>query len=172
LNTIDIKVPLNIVRKFFLDPDTVLRLNPSWYVQKIKANDQNLYAVTLYDDRADDVRQIILNVKVSEEAISYIMNSHMIVFLIYEVTPAIVRLSISGDFFREEDLPYWLKGLKNYIQLEAKQSRIIKWLLDRFWLRMTPSQRRIAIIIILAEGIGLAALVAVVITLKLMKFSL
>ena len=74
-----------------------------------------------------------------------------------------------GNFFREEDLPYWLKGIQNYIGLEQRQSRFIKWLLERFWLRMSPSQRRIAMIIIIAEGIGLAALIAVAIVLQLMK---
>jgi len=172
MNTIDIKAPLNSARKLLLDPDTVLRLNPSWYVQKITANGKDSYSVTLCDDRTDEILQIILYIEVCEEEINYRMNSSLIVFLMHEVTPAVVRLSIRGDFFREEDLPYWLKGLKNYIQLEIKQSRIVKWLLDRVWLRMTPSQRRITIIIVLAEGIGLVALVAVVIALKLLKYSL
>ena len=101
--------------------------------------------------------------------IKYRMNSNVTEFIIHEVSPSITGLSIEGNFFREEDLPYWLKGLKNYIQLEARQSRIVKYLLDRFWLRMTPSQRRIALIIILAEGIGLAALAAVVLAIKLLK---
>ena len=97
------------------------------------------------------------------------MNSDTIEFFVDEQTPLLTGLSIRGDYFRGEDLPYWLRGLKNYIQLEAKQGGIAKWFLDRFWLRMTPSQRRIAIIIIIAEGIGLAALIAVAVALRLMQ---
>ncbi len=169
MNSVNIKAPLDIVRDIFLKPNIVLRLNPSWYVKKIEATDKGLYALTLYDDRTDETCQIFLNVEVWEKSINYIINSNRIDFLIDEIKPSKVRLSISGDFLNEADIPYWLKGLKNYIQLEAKQSRIMKGFLDRFWLRMTPSQRRITIIIILAEGIGLIALIAVVIALKLIK---
>ena len=170
MNTVTIKAPLEMVKDFFLKPDIVLRLNPSWHVREIEATDKGLYSLTLYDDRTDDIRQFILHVEVWEKTICYIMNSNMVEFLIDEISPKIIRLSINGDIFRKDDLPYWLRGLKNYIQLEAKQSRNIKWLLDRFWLRMTPSQRRITIIIILAEGTGLIALIVVVIALKIMKY--
>ena len=59
------------------------------------------------------------------------MNSNVTEFFMDEASPSMTGLSIKGDFFREEDLPYWLRGLKNYIQLEARQSGIAKWLLDR-----------------------------------------
>jgi hypothetical protein len=169
MNTIDIKAPRDIARNVLLDPDIVLRLNPSWYIRKIEAIDKRVYAVTLYDDRTDDTSQIHLKVEEFGKSIKYTMNSDTIEFMINEATPAGTELSIHGGFFREEDLSYWMTGLNNYVRLEAKQSRVIKWLLVRFWLRMTPSQRRIAIIIILAEGIGLAALIAVVIVLHFMK---
>lgn len=167
--SVTISAPFDSVRDFFLKPDIVLRLNPSWHLREIEATDESLYSLTLYDDRADETIHMSLHVEMREKTICYIMNSSMIKFFIDEIKPEIVRLSITGDIFRKEDLPYWLKGLKNYIHLEAKQSKIIKWLLNRFWLRMTPSQRRITIIIILAEGIGLLALIAVVIALKLIK---
>jgi len=167
--SVTISAPFDSVRDFFLKPDIVLRLNPSWHLREIEATDESLYSLTLYDDRADKTIYMSLHVEMREKTICYIMNSSMINFFIDEIKPEIVRLSITGDIFRKEDLPYWLKGLKNYIHLEAKQSKIIKWLLNRFWLRMTPSQRRITIIIILAEGIGLLALIAVVIALKLIK---
>jgi hypothetical protein len=169
MNAIEINAQAATVREFLLIPELVLRLNPSWYVKDIKAADKDAYEITLYDDKAEGDLRIILTVEERNNVITYRMNPNITEFLIHKVSPSITGLSIEGDFFREEDLPYWLKGLKNYIQLEAKQSRMMKWFLDRFWLRMTPSQRRIALIIILAEGIGLAALAAVVLALKLLK---
>jgi len=169
MNTIEINAPAVTARQFFLNPDIVLSLNPSWYVKEIKSTDKDIYDITLYDDKTDEISQIILNVEVRNNSIHYTMNSNVIEIFVHEVSPSITGLSIEGNFFREEDLPYWLKGLKNYIQLEAKQSRIVKLLLDKFWLSMTPSQRRIALIIILAEGTGLAALAAVVLAIKLLK---
>jgi hypothetical protein len=167
MNTIDIRAPRDIARNVFLNPDIVLRLNPSWYIRKIETVEKGLYTVNLYDDRTEDTSQVNLKVEESEQSINYIMNSGTIKFLMHEATPSVIGLSVQGDFFREADLPYWMKGLKNYIRLEAKQSRIAKSLLDRFWLRMTPSQRRITVIIIVAEGIGLAVLIAVIVALKL-----
>lgn len=169
MKTIEIKAPAYIVREFFLKPEIVLRLNPSWYVKDIKTADKNVYDITLYDDKMEEIRQIVLTVEVQKNSINYIINSNVTGFVIYEGSPSMTGLSIEGDFFREEDIPYWLRGLKNYIQLEERQSRIVKFLLDRLWLRMTPSQRRIALIIILAEGIGLAALAAVILAIKLLK---
>jgi len=169
VTTIDIKAPVAMVKKFFLNPDIALKLNPSWYVKDIKATGKNLYTLMLYDDRTEDSRQVILSVVVLEKSVNYTMNSAAIEFLIDEVEPSITKVAIRGDIFREEDLSYWLKGLKNYIKLAEKQNSFSKWLLDRFWLRMTPSQRRITIIILLAEGIGLAALIVVAIGMKFMK---
>lgn len=166
---IDIKTPLAVVRNILLNPDIVLRLNPSWYVKEIKAADKDLYALTLYDDRADETYSIFINIEASEKSINYKINSNKIEFLMDEIKPSVTRISVKGDFFKEADLPYWLKGLKNYIQLETKQSRIMKWFFDRFWLRMTPSQRRIAMMVIIAEGIGFIALIIVIVALKLFK---
>ena len=171
MTPVTINAPFERVREFFLRPDVVLRLNPSWHIKEIKAADKEkgLYSLVLYDDRADETTQLSLQVEMREKGICYIMDSNIIKFSLDEMKPEIIRLSLTGDFFRNEDLPYWLKELKNYIYLEKKQSRIIKWILDRFWLRMTPSQRRITIIIVLAEGIGLLALIGVVIALKFLN---
>jgi hypothetical protein len=169
MNTIGIKAPADFVLTFLLDPYRVLRLNPSWHVREIKAVDTGTYVMTLYDDRSDETSQITLKIELHEQSIHYRMNSDTIEFIADEASPLLTVLSIKGNSFRSEDLPYWLRGLKNYIQLEAKQGGIAKWFLDRFWLKMTPSQRRIAIIIILAEGIGIAALIAVAVALRLMR---
>jgi hypothetical protein len=169
MNTIEINAPAATVREFFLRPKFVLRLHPSCYLKEIKPAGKNVYDITLFDDKMEEISRIVLTVEVRKSSINYIMNSGMTEFFIHKVSPSITKLSIEGDFFREEDLPYWLKGLKNYIRLEVRQSRIVKFLLDRFWLSMMPSHRRIAVIIILAEGTGLAALAAVVLAIKLLK---
>jgi hypothetical protein len=169
MNSIEINTPATAVRKFFLNPYIVLTLNPSWYVKEIKAADKDMYDITLYDDKTDGISRIVLTVEMRENSINYKMNGDVTEFFIHEMSPSVTGLSVKGNFFREEDLPYWLKGLKNYIRLEASKSGIVKLLLDKFWLRMTPSQRRIVLIIILAEGIGLAALAAVILALKLLK---
>lgn len=168
--SVTLKGTLEIVRSFFfLNPITVLRLNPSWHVQETNTSDEGLCSMQLYDERSEKGIQVNLHVEMHEKEIRYIMDSNMITFSLYELEPGKVRLAIAGDMFADEDLTYWLKGIANYMQLEVRRSKIIKLFLDRFWLRMTPSQRRIAIIIIVAEGIGLIVLIGVVIALKLVK---
>jgi hypothetical protein len=169
MNTIGIKAPAGVVKTFLLDPYCVLRLNPSWYVRQIEADDTGAYVIVLYDDRSDEISQIILNIEVHGQSIHYRMNSDTIEFVVDDASSLLTELSIKGNSFRGEDLPYWLRGLKNYIQLEVKQGSLAKWFLDRFWLRMTPSQRRIATIVIIAEGIGFAALIAVAVALKVLR---
>jgi hypothetical protein len=169
MNQIDINAPFETVRRIILNPEVILRLNPSWHVRKILSDRQGFYEIALYDDSNDEKIQMSLQVVVRERGICYIMDSNMIMFSMDEIAPQVTRVSIGGDLVRSGDIPYWLKGLANYIHLEARKSRIIKRLLENFWLRMTPSQRRITIIIILAEGIGLIALIGVVIALKFLK---
>ncbi|MFZ5906742.1 MAG: hypothetical protein ACOYVJ_04950 [Nitrospirota bacterium] len=165
----DIRAPAATVRNFFRHPDMVLRLNPSWHVKDTKTTGDNEYSLVLYDDGTEDSITLTLAVEETGQAISYRMNSGHIEFLMEDIRPQLTKLSVRGDFFRAEDLPYWLNGIRNYIRLVEKKSRGMKWFLDRFWLRMTPSQRRIVVILLLAEGIGLAALVAVAIALQFMK---
>jgi hypothetical protein len=169
MNSISIKAPADRVREFILNPVPVLRLNPSWHIRKSEAAGKGMYSLRLYDDKTDETVQINVQIEVREKTICYIMNSKMIQFFVDETGPEFSRLSIEGDMTRNADLPYWLRGLKGYILLEGKKGSVSKWFLDNVWLKLTPSQRRITVIIIMAEGIGLIALIAVVIALKLLK---
>jgi hypothetical protein len=169
MNQANINAAFETVRRIILNPDVILRLNPSWHIRKILSDRQGLYEIALYDDSSDEEMHVSLKVVVREREICYIMDSKMIVFSLSEIAPHITRVAVGGDLARSADIPYWLRGIVNYIHLEARQSRVIKRFLDRIWLRMTPSQRRVAIIIILAEGIGLIALIGVVIALKFIK---
>ena len=63
MNTIGIKAPADFVKTFLLDPYRVLRLNPSWYIRDIKAEDTGAYVITLYDDRSDETSQMTLKIE-------------------------------------------------------------------------------------------------------------
>lgn len=54
----------------------------------------------------------------------------------------------------------WLANVKRYSELRGRRSRLfIKWLLDRFFLRLRPDQRRIVLVILLLQVIFLAIFV-------------
>jgi hypothetical protein len=169
MNSIDFNAPLEIVRKFLTNPDIVLRLNPSWYVRDIRDSGENHYSIILYDDRTEKNNNINLTVELYERTVDYLFDTSFAEFSIDEINPGITRVTVKGDFFREDDVPFWLKALRNYFVLAGKKSMFIRLLIDKVWLRMTPSQRRISIIIIIAEGLGLIALATVVVAIKLIR---
>lgn len=49
----------------------------------------------------------------------------------------------------------WLKNIKRYAELRAGWGRrLLKWVLDRFILRLKVSQRRVILMLLAWEGIG------------------
>ncbi|MFP5213222.1 MAG: SRPBCC domain-containing protein [Acidobacteriota bacterium] len=59
----------------------------------------------------------------------------------------------------QRELNLWLKSVANYIQVAHRKSpfsKLWKWFLDRYWLRMSPSGRRTVFFVIAAEGLSLA----------------
>ena len=58
----------------------------------------------------------------------------------------------------QRELKLWLKSVSNYIQISHKRSltsRLWKWFLDRYWLRMSPSGKRTVFFVVCAEGLSL-----------------
>ena len=61
------------------------------------------------------------------------------------------------------NLALWLRATADYLLLSASprwRARLGKWLLDRIWLRMNQTGRRVVILILAYEVVGLAFLVA------------
>jgi hypothetical protein len=61
------------------------------------------------------------------------------------------------------NMALWLRATADYILLSASprwRARLSKWLLDRIWLRMNLTGRRVVILIFAYELVGLALLVA------------
>lgn len=63
---------------------------------------------------------------------------------------------------REYDL--WGRSLINYLEISGSRSllsRAWKWFLDRWWLTMTQSGKRIVFFVVVGEGFSLAFLIAI-----------
>jgi hypothetical protein len=51
----------------------------------------------------------------------------------------------------------WLTNIKRYSELrEGPGRKVIKWFLDRFYLKMRPDQRRVVLLMLYMQAIGLA----------------
>ncbi|MBO8128121.1 MAG: SRPBCC family protein [Peptococcaceae bacterium] len=56
----------------------------------------------------------------------------------------------------------WIRSIAQYLRLYEKNTfyhRMMRWVMNKIWLPMTPSQRRIALLILLIQGVVLLAFV-------------
>ena len=58
----------------------------------------------------------------------------------------------------------WLTNIKRYSELRTSRGRrLVKWFLDRFYLRLRPDQRRVVLLMLFMQAVGLATFVIAVI---------
>jgi hypothetical protein len=58
----------------------------------------------------------------------------------------------------------WLSNIKRYSELhDGRGRKIIKWFLDRFYLKLRPDQRRVVLLMLFMQAIGLATFLVAVI---------
>ena len=58
----------------------------------------------------------------------------------------------------------WLNNIKRYNELRDDRGRkVVKWLLDRFYLKLRPDQRRVVLLMLYMQAIGLATFMIAVI---------
>ena len=58
----------------------------------------------------------------------------------------------------------WLTNIKRYSELRDGPGRkIVKWFLDRFYLKMRPDQRRVVLILLFMQAVGIATFTVAVI---------
>ncbi len=58
----------------------------------------------------------------------------------------------------------WLTNIKRYSELRGGRGRLlVKWFLDRFYLKLRPDQRRVVLVLLSMQAIGLATFVIAVI---------
>jgi hypothetical protein len=58
----------------------------------------------------------------------------------------------------------WLANIKRYCELHGSRGRVlVKWFLDRFYLKLRPDQRRVVLLMLFMQAIGLGTFVIAVI---------
>lgn len=58
----------------------------------------------------------------------------------------------------KRELNLWLSAVVNYVSVSNRESlwsRLWKWLVDRVWLKLSPSGRRTVFFVVAAEGLSL-----------------
>ena len=178
-----LRLPLSaaMLRSHFPPLDTWLRLNPQWSLMALKpAVDPGGFDLRLRLDQnqnqdeseenyharfvpLDDGRGWQLNL-IQDDAVRAIdieLTAVGAVGLACELSLRDASIK-DGDGTTRTNLALWLRATVDYILLSASRrwrARLVKWLLDHIWLRMNLTGRRVVILILAYEVVGLAFLI-------------
>jgi hypothetical protein len=170
---------------FFYDLERWFRLNPQWEVLSLEngkwAKENEQFNLKVKFDRTE--KEVLYKGTIEE-----LSDSSLTVRLDSE-TPRLITLRLddsekgtilSYEEFSDVELPIeekrnlnlWIKSIANYILISKKntlRSRIWKWIIDRVWLKMSPSGRRIAFLVVVAEAAAFAFFILLLIYLLIFK---
>lgn len=185
-DSLELDLTTSQIFSFFQDLEKWFRLNPQWQVisfipdgapregggfvleveydrQERRVTYQGLitawqpdrgFTVTL---SGDEVREIAIEV----------LDARFIALLKYRETSP--KPLVDAD---KIELKLWLKSVANYILISHRTSpwsRIWKWFLDRYWLKMTPSGRRTVFFVVAAEGLSLVFFLLILLWILIFK---
>jgi hypothetical protein len=175
--TLRVAAPVELVSDFFAHSEAWLRLNPEWEVLSLQ--------------RTPEGQQLHVRYERSEQEAEYCRPSSADFLpraggtLVLAGLPARsieIRLhpepgDITGIEWRESfeptlgiarraELNLWVDSSSGYLTFAARKdrkARLARWLLDRIWLRISPTARRVGLLIIGMEALALLLFIAIVI---------
>jgi len=166
------------------DVNLILRLSPYWSLKKFKPFFKGIvrigsrfeatiehYGKELTETLTLEVIEFYNNEKISLKVEEGILKQ--IIFLIDNNSEGI---KLTHQFFLESEddsiikgfeaeLHYWLRSIGEYLKLAGDRNlykKLFKWFMDKAWLRMTLSERKIAIIMITISVIEIILLLVLV----------
>lgn len=167
---ITVKVSQEAAYRFLLDCEKVIRLSPYWEVKayrgaKTPAPGAVAEAeVEHYRDGRQEALTFTLIEAVPWERIRWAVaggTRREIAFFLKEEDGGIrivqeeeLVCPPEDDAVRrrgESELTFWLRSLREYLRLYERSTlwtRAFRWVMDRYWLPMTPSQRKVSILVI------------------------
>jgi len=176
------------VFSFFYDIEKFFRLNPQWEVLAIEGEvflkkGSNFILKTRHDRSEKEIKY---NATVSEllegELFKMSLDSANIEPILFTIsvkdggTSSIIEykgtMEEEPSAARKREINLWIKSIANYILIQEKKtlfSRVWKWFLDKIWLKMSPSGKRIALIIVLSELLALLFFILLLIYLFIFK---
>lgn len=174
------------VFSFFYELEKWFRLNPQWEVlslengERAKENERFNLRVrydrtekeVLYKGTVEEFRDNQITIRLDAEAprlITVKLNdaeNGMSILSYEEVSD--VELHVEEKI----NLNLWIKSVADYILLSRKKtllSRTWKWIVDKIWLKMSPSGRRIAFFTVVAEAASLVFFILLLVWLLIFK---
>lgn len=172
--------PVDLVARFFRDGEAWYRLNPEWEVIAL--------------DKQSDPHRLKVRYERSEQVAEYCrpasadFSSSGGTVTLAGTPQRTIALTLAAhddkhtrldwvetfaaplEDARRAELNLWGDATAGYLAFAARQdrrARLARWLLDRFWLRLSPTARRVGLLIIGMEALALLLFVAILIVYRL-----
>ncbi|MDP2156262.1 MAG: hypothetical protein Q8K68_00960, partial [Nitrospirota bacterium] len=132
--------------------------------------------IEYYDNKMIETHCVEIDRLDQDSLVSYAFESGVVRSILYKLEPVGegVRLTQTFDLDTddeaiirgtEDELHVWLKGVGNYLKLSGSKSplkRVQKWFMDRVWLRLTVSEKNIAMVMVKVSAVELGLLLILV----------
>lgn len=156
-----------------LDAEKLIRLNPLWTVREFK-DDGDTFQAELTDYSTD--REFTLkgvfdsdtpeNLKVELTEGDYELISITPVDGTYQATVTYADPDFEEESEQERNTVLWLRGIQEYLRLYQKKTintRVFRYIMNRIVLTMTPSQRKICLMLLRLTAVELVVILIIVI---------
>jgi hypothetical protein len=172
-----VSYPDSLAPDCFPSQETLFRLCPQWNVKSYRLSDDGSGGFDLEIEHERTEQIISLSGKFDEfvpgKSVKFSISGqeYLMDFSMSSESPVgnrIISFNIntlplpSADDISEYDL--WARSILNYIDISRSSNifiRIWKWFVDRFWLKLTQSGKRIVLFIVIGEGFSFFLLIAV-----------
>jgi hypothetical protein len=166
------------------DLNTIIRLSPFFTLKHIEptpgrdAQKGDRYSLMLeyYSNRMIGTHAVEIDRLERDRLISYTISSSVIKKILYELEPVGKEVRLTQTFEldlmnetlikgTQDELHVWLSNVGRYLKLSEAGSplkRVQKWFMDRIWLRLSVSERNIAMIMVKISILELVLLLVLV----------
>lgn len=178
--SLTIAAPVDLVAEFFRDGEAWYRLNPEWEVVSLdKQGDSHILKVRYERSEQEAEYCRVASADFSQGRGTITLTGHTtrtIALTLSPLSETQTRIDWRESFpepidtARLAELNLWGDATAGYLAFAARKdrrARLARWLLDRFWLRLTPTARRVGLLIIGMEGLALLLFIAIVIVYRL-----
>ena len=169
--SIKIPLPQEKIVPFFYGLEKWFRLNPQWQVLSIEGachiKKGDRFGLKVRYDRTENLINYdgVVEELIDGCVLSVCLNAEdtrrITVYFENKGNSSVLRqeeiIENDGSPVGQGELNAWLKSVAWYLTLQIKNtlwSKFWKFFMDRLWLRMSPSGRRIVLLIVIAEATG------------------
>jgi hypothetical protein len=183
-STILLPVSISAAFRVITDLNTIIRLSPFFTLKNIEsptgrdAQKGDRYSLTIeyYRNKIIETLGVEIERFEMDRLISYTIKTGAVKNIMYKLEPVGVGVQLTQTFEldseneaiikgTQDELHVWLRNVGNYLKLGRSKSplnRVQKWFMDRVWLRLTISERNIAMIMVKISVLELLLLLVLV----------